>query len=186
MSEERLRRYLDASTQVQRELVEKHAAGVVAAGQKIREALHAGHTLLVCGNGGSAADAQHLCAEVVCRFETERRAFPAIALSANVSSLTAWSNDYTFDTVFARQVEAFGRRGDVLVAISTSGNSANVIEAVRVAADRGLYTVGLLGRDGGALASMVDRPIVVPSQRTAHIQECHLMIYHFWCELLDA
>lgn len=186
MSSDRFSDYVAASSQAAARLVADHADVVVTAGGAIRDALRAGHKLLVCGNGGSAADAQHLCAEVVCRFETERRAYPAIALSANVSSLTAWSNDYDFDTVFARQVQAFGGAGDVLVAISTSGNSSNVVEAVKAARSRGVVTIGLLGRDGGALAALVDIAVVVPATRTAHIQECHLMIYHFWCELLDS
>ena len=185
MSVDRLKSYFETSARVGNDFVQKSAPAVVAAGEQIRDALLASRKLLVCGNGGSAADAQHLCAEVVCRFEKQRRAFPAIALSANVSSLTAWSNDYDFDTVFARQVEAFGDKGDVLVAISTSGNSANVVEAVKTAAERGLHTIGLLGKDGGRLKSMVDRPIVVPSERTAHVQECHITVYHYWCEMLD-
>ncbi len=186
MSVERLKEYFGDSSDVKQAFLASAAGMVVDAGTSIRDALFAGRKLLVCGNGGSAADAQHLAAEIVCRFETERRAFPAIALSANVSSLTAWSNDYTFDTVFARQVEAFGEKGDILIALSTSGGSTNVVEAVKTAGDRGLYTIGLLGKDGGVLKSMVDSAIVVPSQRTAHVQECHLMVYHFWCEMLDA
>jgi D-sedoheptulose 7-phosphate isomerase len=185
VSVERLKRYVGDSTAVQHALVERCAEDVVRSGATIRDALRAGHTLLVCGNGGSAADAQHFAAEIVCRFEKERRAYPAIALGANSSSLTAWGNDYGFDTVFARQVEAFGKKGDVLVAISTSGNSANVVEAARTAAGMGLRTIALCGRDGGALAGVVDEAIVVPSQRTASIQECHLMVYHFWCEMID-
>jgi D-sedoheptulose 7-phosphate isomerase len=186
VSVDRLQRYFEASASVKSDFIAQSATAAVEAGQEIRDALLAGRKLLVCGNGGSAADAQHLCAEVVCRFETKRRAFPAIALSANVSSLTAWSNDYDFETVFSRQVEAFGEEGDVLVAISTSGNSANVVAAVKTAAERGLHTIGLLGKDGGKLKSIVDRPIVVPAERTAHVQECHLMVYHYWCEMLDS
>lgn len=185
MSVERLRDYFAESASVRDAFLKKHAETVVAAGATIRERLLSGHKLLVCGNGGSAADAQHLCAEIVCRFETERRAYPALALSANVSSLTAWSNDYTFDTVFARQVEAFGHKDDVLVAISTSGNSTNVVEAVKAAKAHGLYSIGLLGKDGGRLKALVDLPVVVDSDRTAHIQECHLVVYHFWCRMLD-
>ncbi len=186
MNVDRLKGYFRDSSDARQAFLASSCDEVVSAGAKIRDSLFAGRKLLICGNGGSAADAQHLAAEIVCRFEAERRAFPAIALGANVSSLTAWSNDYSFNTVFARQVEAFGKKDDVLIAISTSGGSVNVVEAVKTARDRGLYTVGLLGKDGGILKSMVDSAIVVPSQRTAHVQECHLMVYHFWCEMLDA
>jgi D-sedoheptulose 7-phosphate isomerase len=186
MSNERLMRYYRESSEAQRSFFESCADEVVAAGETIRAVLRDGHKLLICGNGGSAAHAQHIAAEIVCRFETERRAYPALALSANISSLTAWSNDYTYDTVFARQVEAFGVSGDVLLAISTSGNSANVIEAVGVAKEKGLRTIGLLGKDGGRLGAMVDQAVVAPSSRTAYVQECHQMVYHYWCEMLDA
>jgi D-sedoheptulose 7-phosphate isomerase len=183
---DRFRRYSEESIAVQRAFVAECAGDVVVAGDKILEALRAGGKLLACGNGGSAAHAQHIVAEIVCRFEQQRRAYPALALSANISSLTAWSNDYTFDTVFARQVEAFGAEGDVLLAISTSGNSVNVIAAVKAATERGIYSIGLLGKGGGELASLVDHAVVAPSSRTAYVQECHQMAYHFWCEMLDS
>lgn len=185
MSIERLNRYFEGSAAAARAFLAAQAESVCAAGERIRDALASGHKLLVCGNGGSAADAQHLAAEIACRFETERRALPAIALGGNTSALTAWSNDYSYDTAFAREVEAFAHPGDVLIAISTSGNSKSVVEAVRAASKLGVYTIGLLGKDGGRLAGMVDAPIVVPSDRTAHIQECHLVAYHFWCEMID-
>jgi D-sedoheptulose 7-phosphate isomerase len=186
MSNDRLKRYVEESALAQKAFFDEGAGAVVAAGETIRQALGDGHKLLICGNGGSAAHAQHIAAEIVCRFEAERRAYPALALSANISSLTAWSNDYTFDTVFARQVEAFGAAGDVLLALSTSGNSVNVIAAVRTAREKGIRTIGLLGKDGGQLAALVDEAVVVPSARTAYVQECHQMVYHYWCEMLDA
>lgn len=186
MSVERMKRYLEESAAAQRAFFDTCGDDIAAAGATIRDALHAGHKLLICGNGGSAAHAQHIAAEIVCRFETERRAYPALALSANISSLTAWSNDYSFETVFARQVEAFGAAGDILLAISTSGNSANVIEAVKAARGKEIRTIGLLGKDGGALKGLVDRAVVVPSPRTAYVQDCHQMVYHYWCEVLDA
>jgi D-sedoheptulose 7-phosphate isomerase len=185
MSPDRFATYMADSAAVQRALVEQSAAQVVRCGAIIRDALRAGRTLLICGNGGSAADAQHFAAEIVCRFEKARRAYPAIALGANSSSVTAWSNDYSFDTVYARQVEAFGGKDDVLVAISTSGNSVNVVEAAKTAARLGLRTIALCGRGGGALAGIVEEAVIVPSERTAAIQESHLAVYHFWCEMID-
>ena len=158
---------------------------IVSAALVIEECLRAGGKLLFCGNGGSAADSQHLVAEFVGRFMLERRALPAIALTANTSILTAIGNDYSFDQVFARQVEAFGRPGDVVVGISTSGNSPNVIAAMKQATELGLKTIGLTGRDGGALAKCVDIPLLVPSTSTARIQECHLAIGHVICELVE-
>ena len=149
-------------------------------------ALKSGHKLLICGNGGSAADAQHIAAELTGRYEIpNRRALPALALSTDSSAVTAISNDLGFEQVFARQVEAHGNPGDVLLAISTSGRSQNVISAVECARRRGLKTIGLLGRDGGALASVVDVAIVVPSQATPHIQEMHITIGHLLCTLVD-
>lgn len=155
------------------------AAGAITACVK------AGNKLLFFGNGGSASDSQHLAAEFVGRYEKERRALPAIALSVDTSILTAVGNDYGFDQVFARQIAALARKGDVAVAISTSGHSKNVIEAVKKARELGVYVIGFLGRDGGALKSMVDLPIVIPTQKTSRIQECHIMIGHILCECVD-
>lgn len=160
---------------------------------RLREAAHllrrtfaAGGRLYACGNGGSAADAQHLAAELTGRFEKERPGYPAVALTTDTSALTSIGNDYGFDRIFARQLEALARPGDVLVAISTSGNSPNVIQAVEYAAANGLCTIGLLGRDGGRLAALVDIPLVVPVARTARVQEGHILLLHMLCEALDA
>lgn len=150
------------------------------------ERLRRGCRILVCGNGGSAADAQHLAAELSGRYLKERRALAGIALTTDTSALTAIGNDYGFDQVFSRQVEALGRPGDLLIGISTSGNSPNVIRAVTSAKELGMRTLGLLGRDGGQLRTLVDDALVVPSPVTARIQEVHQMVYHFWCEALDA
>ena len=158
---------------------------IVAAAVLIEECLRAGGKLLFCGNGGSAADSQHLVAEFVGRFMLERRALPAIALTANTSILTAIGNDYSFDIVFSRQVEALGRPGDVVVGISTSGNSPNVIAAMKKATELGMKTICLAGKDGGALAKCVDIPLVVASKSTARIQECHIAIGHVICELVE-
>jgi D-sedoheptulose 7-phosphate isomerase len=140
-----------------------------------------GGKLLVFGNGGSSADAQHICAELVGRFQCERKALPAIALSANQAILTAWSNDYSFDTVFSRQIEALGRAGDVAWGISTSGNSRNVIEALKVSRERGLRTIGLTGKGGGRMAPWCDVLMSVPLAETARIQEVHVVSYHAIC-----
>ena len=151
----------------------------------LARALAAGHKVLVCGNGGSAADAQHFVAELVGRFVREREAWPAIALTTDSSILTAVGNDYGFERLFARQVEAHGTHGDVLVGISTSGRSANVRAAVEAARARGLQTIALTGCDGGDIGPLVDVHVNVPSRVTARVQEVHMTILHVWCELLD-
>jgi D-sedoheptulose 7-phosphate isomerase len=158
---------------------------VLAQAGDMAERLRRGCKILVCGNGGSAADAQHLAAELTGRYLKERRALAAIALTTDTSALTAIGNDYSYDVIFSRQVEALGRPGDLLIGISTSGNSGNVIRAVAAAKELGMGTLGLLGRDGGKLKGLVDDALVVPSQVTARIQEVHQMVYHFWCEALD-
>lgn len=161
-------------------------ADIEAAARTISAALNRGARILFCGNGGSAADAQHIAAELVGRYVAERRGLPAIALSTDTSMLTAIGNDYGFDHVFARQVEAQARPGDVLVGISTSGNSPNVIAAVEAARRHGCISIGLLGRDGGKLREQVDLAVVVNAAQTAHIQECHILIGHIWCAWVDA
>jgi phosphoheptose isomerase len=149
-------------------------------------ALRHGHKVLVCGNGGSAADAQHLAAELMGRFETERVGLPCVALTTDTSMLTAWSNDYGFETVFARQVRALGNEGDVLIGLSTSGNSPSILRAMEAAADRGLARISLTGRGGGALAAMKGIcHLVVPSPHTSRIQEVHITIIHIWAKLID-
>ena len=147
--------------------------------------LRAGGKLLFFGNGGSAADAQHLAAEFVGRFVRERAGLPAIALTTDSSILTAVGNDYGFDQIFARQVQALGRPGDVAIAISTSGNSPNIIEAVKAARKGYLKTIGLSGKDGGLLAAEADVVITIASTSTARIQECHITIGHLLCELTE-
>jgi D-sedoheptulose 7-phosphate isomerase len=148
-------------------------------------ALRAGGTVLVCGNGGSAADAQHFAAELVARFEREREAWPVIALSTDTSVLTAIANDYAYDRVFARQVEAHGRRGGVLLGISTSGGSRNVLAAMSTASERGLTTIALTGRDGGAVGREADIHINVAALSTARVQEVHIMVLHILCDLVE-
>lgn len=153
--------------------------------QEMFQALTKGQKILLCGNGGSAADAQHIAAELVGRFESERRALPAIALTTDTSALTAVSNDYGFENVFSRQVTALARPGDVLVGISTSGNSPNILSAVMTARGIGCRIVGLTGSSGKRLASLCDAAVLVPSTRTSRIQEAHIAIGHIWCEMVD-
>lgn len=154
-------------------------------GVAIKQALANGNKVLFCGNGGSAADSQHLAAEFVGRFQKERQGLPAIALTVDTSILTAVGNDYGFDKVFARQVEALGQNGDVLVGISTSGNSANVVQAVELAKSKGIYCVGMTAAGGGKLAELCDECIAIPAKVTARAQEMHILIGHILCELVD-
>jgi len=152
----------------------------------IFDAVSNGKKILLCGNGGSAADAQHIAAEFVGRYETERRALPAIALTTDTSALTALANDYGFERIFSRQVEALASGGDVLISFSTSGSSPNIIAAVMKAREIGCRTIGLTGINGKKLASVCDACILVPSERTARIQEAHITIAHIWCEIIDS
>ena len=157
----------------------------IVAAQAISDALKAGNELLVFGNGGSASDAQHLSAELVGRFQRERAALPAIALTVDTSVLTSVANDYSFKQVFVRQVEALGHRGDVAVGISTSGESPNVVAALQTAKARGLKTVALTGRDGGSVGRAADFHVNVPDQNTARVQEVHRTLLHVICEIIE-
>jgi D-sedoheptulose 7-phosphate isomerase len=163
----------------------KERSGIELAAKKTEAALKGGNKMLVCGNGGSAADAQHFAAELVGMFNKRRAPLPAIALTTNTSVLTAVGNDFGFDHVFERQVEALGRKGDVLFALSTSGNSPNVLLAVEKAKAMGVYTIGLLGKGGGKIGKAVDLAIIVPSSDTPRIQECHLITYHAISEKIE-
>jgi D-sedoheptulose 7-phosphate isomerase len=149
------------------------------------ESFSKGNKLLIFGNGGSASDAQHIAAELVGRFMKERTALPAIALTTDTSVLTSVGNDYSYESIFSRQVEALAKSGDVVMGISTSGNSKNVIKALRVSSELGCHTVGLLGKDGGEVKQIADINIVVPSSSTARIQEIHILIGHMLCESVD-
>jgi D-sedoheptulose 7-phosphate isomerase len=157
-----------------------------AAAAATAAALREGRPLLVCGNGGSAADAQHIVGELVGRFLKERRALRAICLSSNPAVLTAWANDYSFETVFSRQVEAYGEPGGVLLGLSTSGNSANVVRALEAARARRMTTIGLTGQGGGRMAPLCDHLLAVPSRSTPAIQQVHLCIYHYLCAAVEA
>ena len=155
------------------------------AAQRIQQTFSDGGVVYACGNGGSAADAQHFVAELTGRYDRDRPGYPAVSLTTDSSALTAIANDYGFEAVFARQLESLGRVGDLLVAISTSGNSANVVKAVEYAKANGIYTIGLLGRDGGALAGLVDLPLTIGVQQTARVQEAHILILHLLCEAFE-
>ena len=149
-------------------------------------ALRAGRPLLVCGNGGSAADAAHIVGELVGRFLKERRALRAICLSSNPAVLTAWANDYSYDTVFSRQVEAYAEPGGVLLGLSTSGNSRNVVHALEAGRAAGMVTIGMTGEGGGAMAPLCDHLFAVPSRSTPAIQQVHLCLYHCYCAAVEA
>jgi D-sedoheptulose 7-phosphate isomerase len=149
------------------------------------EAIQNGHKILLAGNGGSAADAQHIAAELVGRFIDHRKSLPALALTVDTSALTAISNDYGFEYVFARQLEGLGQKGDVFIGISTSGNSPNIIKAIEIAKHKGLKTIILSGKNGGILRGVADIDIIVPSDVTAHIQEMHILIGHIICGYID-
>lgn len=181
-----VRAHFDAAIAAQTLARDRTAHAVVAAAQEIATAFAAGRKVLLCGNGGSAADCQHMAAEFVTRLSAarERRALPAIALTTDTSTLTAQSNDYGFDSVFARQVEALGRPGDVLIAISTSGSSRNVVEAVRTSHRQGLRVIGLFGA-GAPLAGEVDTPVLVSGRTQQSVQECFLVIEHAMCEVVE-
>lgn len=181
----RVRAIFEESARVKRATAEQAAEAIARAASIVAESLARGGRVLLFGNGGSAADAQHIAAEFCGRLSRERPALPAIALPANSSDLTAIGNDYGFERVFARLVEAHGRAGDVAIAISTSGNSPNVLAAVDAARAAGLRTIGLGGRGGGKLAGRVEVPLVVPSDDTQRIQESHIAIGHALVELVD-
>ena len=177
-----LREHLEAI----QSLLDSKLGEIEQAGLLICKTLASGNKILLCGNGGSAADAQHIAAELVGRYEQDRRSFPAIALTTDTSALTALSNDYGFEEVFARQVQGLAVAGDCLVAISTSGKSPNVLRAAQKALDLGCSVIALTGCSGKPLASRCDIAIVVSSDRTSRVQEAHITIGHLWCEMVDA
>ena len=177
---------LNAQIETVKKLLANEIENIEQCAEFIFQVLENGNKILLCGNGGSAADAQHIAAEFVGRYETERKALAAIALTTDTSALTALANDYDFERIFSRQVEALAREGDLLIAISTSGNSPNVNRAVMSARQIGCKTLGLTGVEGKKLASLCDRSVLVPARRTARIQESHILIAHIWCEIIDA
>jgi D-sedoheptulose 7-phosphate isomerase len=180
-----IQKALRESIGVKEDFIKENTTKITFFAEKIALALTSDRKLLLCGNGGSAADAQHIAAEFINRYELERPPLPAIALTTDTSILTSVGNDYSFDEIFSKQVKALGVEGDVLLAISTSGNSANVIEAVKAAKSLGIFTVGLTGGEGGQLTRLVDLSMVVKSNVTARIQETHILVGHIICELVD-
>ena len=182
---ERVKNLLNISADLKKTVAETLSSEILDAAQKIQGRLEAGGKLLLMGNGGSAGDAQHIAAELVGRFKKERKAMPALALTVDTSSLTALGNDYGFDTIFERQVEALANKNDTVIGISTSGNSENVVRAVNKANSIGAFTIGLLGNDGGKLKDAVNLPIIIPSNDTARIQEVHITIGHIICEIIE-
>ena len=183
----RVRSLISESIAVKQRLLDEHVDDIVSVGQALAGALAKGGKVLLCGNGGSAADAQHLAAELLVRLRphVDRAPLPALALAVDTSSITGHGNDYEFDSYYARMVQGLGNAGDVLIAITTSGRSANVIQALTVARERGLSTVGLLGNGGGPALRLCDLAIVVPSETTGRIQEAHITIGHAVMELVE-
>ena len=185
---QRVLQHFQESIAAKQQCAEQLAEPTARAAALLLDSLMADGKILVCGNGGSAADAQHFAAELTGRFEKERMPLGAIALTTDTSALTAIGNDYAFDQIFARQVSALGRPGDVLVAISTSGNSGNVLAAIEAAREQGMSVVALTGRDGGKIAGVLaegDVLLNVPHQRTARIQEIHILLIHALCDHID-
>ena len=180
-----IEKILNESVQVKEKSIRKNAKGLIALAQKIAGAFTNDRKVMLCGNGGSAADAQHIAAEFINRFEMERPPLPAIALTTDSSVITCIGNDYSFDEIFAKQIKALGVEGDVLLAISTSGNSMNVIKAAEAARDQDIYVCGITGGDGGKLKNLADTCLVVESGSTARIQETHILMGHIICMLVD-
>lgn len=185
---EQIKKHFNDSIQTKMLAADMLAESVAQAGSILVNALLEGHKILTCGNGGSAADAQHFSAELLNRFETERPSLPAIALTTDTSTLTSIANDYSYEEIFSKQVKALGQAGDVLIAFSTSGNSLNVLRAVSAAQDRGMKIIAFTGKEGGDIAGMLsadDIELRVPASNTARIQETHLLIVHCLCDLID-
>lgn len=179
--------HLLESIKVKESVIEKCLPDLLILCELTAQCFRSGHKLLICGNGGSAADAQHLAAEFISTLSTkfERKALPALALTTDTSTITSRGNDYGFDEIFSRQVEAFGVRGDILLSISTSGGSKNCIRAMEAAKELGMINIGLLGGTGGRMAELADYSIVVPSSQTMHVQESHLALYHIYCHVVE-
>ncbi|MBX3673600.1 MAG: phosphoheptose isomerase [Burkholderiales bacterium] len=183
-----VRRHFQDAIELKTRMSETLAPAIARAGEALAAALARGNKVLACGNGGSAADCQHFAAELVGRFERERPGLPAVALTVDTSALTAIANDYSYDEVFSKQVEALGREGDALLALSTSGNSRNVIAAMKAARARGMAVVALTGRDGGEMARLLgpgDHHLNVAHPRTMRIQEVHILALHCLCDTID-
>ncbi|MCK5580917.1 MAG: D-sedoheptulose 7-phosphate isomerase [Candidatus Omnitrophica bacterium] len=180
-----IKRIFDESLQVKKKTRDVNAEKIQQVAELILKIFQNNGKVIIFGNGGSAADSQHMAAEFIGRFQKERQSLPVIALTTDTSALTALGNDYGFDIVFARQLEGLGQKQDLAIGLSTSGNSRNVIEAIKVAKSKGMSTISLTGCQGGALAELTDINIDVPSTVTARIQEAHIVIVHCICELVE-
>jgi D-sedoheptulose 7-phosphate isomerase len=170
---------------VKEDFVKKNASKLIHLAEYVSKAFDSGRKLMICGNGGSAADAQHLAAEFVNRFQLERPPLPALALTTDTSIITSVANDYGYEEVFSKQIRALGVKGDILLSLSTSGKSENILSAIRTARERGLYTVGFTGGDGGGMVKLVDLALIVENKQTPRIQEVHIMAGHLLCELVE-
>lgn len=170
---------------VKEDFIKRNTSSLIHLAEHLSKAFTNNKKLLICGNGGSAADAQHLAAEFVNRFQLERKPLPALALTTDTSIITSVANDYSYDEVFSKQINALGVQGDILLAISTSGRSENVLSAIRTAKKKGLYTVGFIGGDSGEMWRLVDLALVVKSDQTPRVQETHILAGHLICELVD-
>jgi DnaA initiator-associating protein len=184
----RIKQHFTDSIQTKIDAADYLPEAIIKAADIMIKCLANGHKILACGNGGSAGDAQHFSAELLNRYEMERPSLPAIAISTDTSTITSIANDYTYDDIFAKQIRALGNKGDVLLAISTSGNSVNVVNAIKDAHNRGMYVVAMTGKDGGAMAPLLensDAEIRVTAKKTARIQETHLLVIHCLCDAID-
>ena len=183
--EDIIAKVLQEAVSVKEDFIEKNISRLIQLAEHVSDAFGNGKKLMLCGNGGSAADAQHLAAEFVNKFQIERPPLPALALSTDTSIITSVANDYTYEEVFSKQIRALGVTGDILLAISTSGKSVNILSAARTARERGIYTVGFLGGDGGEMLKLVDLALVVESYHTPRVQEVHILAGHLLCELVE-
>lgn len=187
-AENKIKALFEESIQVKQIAADQLTGVIAVAAERMTSILKAGGKIMSCGNGGSAADAQHFSSELINRFEADRHGLPAIALTTDSSALTSIANDFNYNHIFTRQVEALGHPGDGLLAISTSGNSSNVVAAIEAAQEKGIHVIALTGRDGGAMAELItdnDVEIRAPSASTARIQEVHLLVIHCVCRLID-
>ena len=183
--EEIIRRVAKESRRIQEGFVQKNTSQLIDCAEYISKAFKNDRKLMLSGNGGSAADAQHIAAEFVNRFLLDRHPLPAMALTTDTSIITSVANDYRYEDVFSKQIQALGVEGDILLAISTSGNSKNILSAIKTAKEKGLYTVGLIGGDGGKMLTLVDLSLVVLSNETPRVQETHILAGHLICELVE-
>lgn len=180
-----IKSYLEENIETKKQILENNVDDISNIVKKVIDCLKSGNKILICGNGGSAADSQHFAAELIGRYKLERVSLPAIALTTDTSIITAIGNDYGYDKIFSKQVEGLAQSGDILIGISTSGNSQNILEAYNVAKSKGVTCIGLLGRDGGEMKTLGDLNFIVPSNNTPRIQEAHILMIHTICEIME-